>query len=153
MPPAQDYAAKLIDDGLVQDRDQDVLEGRLQVAALRYFEGRSTDFWIKEQGKPKSRSESPFAAEKELKPLLKTLGPGHPPQRCDHWYIREMARIWRALGHHATTAYKRKTKKTRGTEKETRFMRFCLDWMRMIDPQRRHLPKKTTFVRALKYPN
>jgi len=153
MPPAEDYVGKLIVEGLVQDRDRDTLEGRLQVAALRYFEGRATDFWIKDQGKPRSKSKSPYTAEKELKPLLKTLGRGHPPQRIDHWYIREMARIWRALGHRTTTAYKRKTKATRGTEKKTRFIRFCLDWMRIIDPERKHLPKKTTFVRALKYPN
>ncbi len=153
LPSAQEYSDQLIAEGLAQDHDKDILEGRLHVAALRYFEGRAKDFWIKEQGKPKSKSKSPFAAEKELKQLLKTLGRGHPPQRKDHWYIREMDRIWRALGHRSTTAYKRKTKSSRGAEKETRFMQFCLSWMRIFDPERKHLPKRNTFVRALKYPN
>jgi hypothetical protein len=150
LPPTREHVNALIAKGIARETERKVLGQRLLIAALRYFEGRGVDYWIAEQSSPNYRARLAHHGERELWSALKKLGRGFPPRRSDHWYIQEMAAIWRGLGHRPTTAYARKTKTKRGKEKTTRFVQFCNDWLRAIDPERRHLPKNSIFKSAIK---
>ena len=141
---AQKYAFDLVKRGLASESDRRVLETALERAALYYFFGQSINPTLKDQG-----SEEPEdPAVEELRKFVELARPprNRPPNWGDLALIWTMAEIWVALGGRPGTA----EGIVKGRDALSRFQTFCESWIRIIDSNRNHLPKRKTYRNALK---
>ncbi|MCZ6859586.1 MAG: hypothetical protein O7I42_04805 [Alphaproteobacteria bacterium] len=142
------YADDVIENGNVTPGQRDELITALRRAGLFYYFGDAVTLGIasnKETAKTWRRAGHKIAAD-----LLKPRPKHRPKQYFDQGLIWVMADAWEYFGHEAKSpAYHPGTRTRQQGDYPNEFVQFCEGWIRVIDPDRRGMPKRTLYRRVL----